>query len=284
MLAGVVFSFLSAMCASTGNVLEKFAVGRMPDITARHPGQMIRGLLSSKQWLLGLILSVAGLGLLVLALSLAPIAVAQSIASSGIVLMVVASRMYLHEPLRRNDVVGLGVVVVAVVLVSASLRGSDNAVGLGGSWIDVVSAVAPTAMVVVLIFVWLRKRSGNTAVLYGTASGLLYGVAALGMKGASTFIARYGLVDSVPKVLDSVYPYVTVVGMILGLLVYQIGLQRSRIAVMGSVSSVVGSTYLVAVGMMVFREHLPTDHAALMLRLIGFAGVLIGSCFLAGGD
>jgi multidrug transporter EmrE-like cation transporter len=283
MFAGVVFSFLSAMCAGAGNVIEKFAVNRMPDISARHPGAMVRGLLSSRQWLLGFVVSVAGLGLLVLALSLAPIAVAQSIASTGIVLMVVASRLYLHEPLRRKDIVGLGVVVTAVVLVSASLRGSDNAVGLGGSWIDVLAAVAPTAMVVIFIFVWLRYRSGNTAVLYGAASGLLYGAAALGMKGASTLITRYGVVASVPHVFDSVYPYLTVVGMILALLVFQIGLQRSRIAVMGSVSSVVASTYLVAVGMVVFGEHLPTG-AVLILRLVGFAGVLIGTCFLVGGD
>jgi multidrug transporter EmrE-like cation transporter len=284
MLAGVVFSFLSAMCASTGNILEKLAVSRMPDISARHPAQMIRGLLTSRQWLLGLIMSVAGLGLLVLALSLAPIAVAQSIASSGIVLMVVASRLYLHEPLRRNDIVGLGVVVVAVVLVSASLRGSDNIVGLGGSWTDIAFAVAPTVLVVILIFAWLRLRSGNTAVLYGTASGLLYGAAALGMKGASTLVTRYGLVASVPHVFVTVYPYLTVVGMILALVAFQIGLQRSRIAVMGSVSSVVASTYLVAVGMLVFGEHLPTDRAAVILRLTGFAGVLIGTCFLAGGE
>jgi hypothetical protein len=142
----------------------------------------------------------------------------------------------------------------------------------------------PTVAAVVLIFVWIRRRWGSTAVLYGTASGLLYGIAALGMKGASTLVTRYGLVASVPKVFASVYPYVTIVGMIFALLVFQIGLQRSRIAVMGSVSSVVSSTYLVAVGMLVFGEHLPTDRVVLTLRLTGFAGVLIGSCFLAGGE
>jgi len=284
MLAGVIFSFLSAMCASTGNVVQKLAVNRMPSIYARHPARMIRSLLTSRQWLLGLLLSVAGVGLLVLALSLAPIAVAQSIASSGIVLMVVVSRLHLHEPLRRNDVVGLVVVVIAVVFVSASLRGSDNSVGLGGSWIDLLYAVVPTVAVVVLIFVLIRRRGGSTAFLYGTASGLLYGIAALGMKGASTLVTRYGLVASVPKIFVSAYPYVTAVGMVFALLVFQIGLQRSRIAVMGSVSSVVASTYLVAVGMLVFGEHLPTDRAILVLRLTGFAGVLIGSCFLAGGD
>jgi multidrug transporter EmrE-like cation transporter len=284
MFAGVVFSFLSAMCASTGNIVQKLAVNRMPSIYARHPARMIRSLLTSQQWLLGLLLSVAGVGLLVLALSLAPIAVAQSIASSGIVLMVVVSRLHLHEPLRRNDIVGLVVVVIAVVFVSASLRGSDNSVGLGGSWIDLLYAVVPTVAVVILIFVWMRRRGGSTAFLYGTASGLLYGIAALGMKGASTLVTRYGLVASVPKIFVSAYPYVIAVGMVFALLVFQIGLQRSRIAVMGSVSSVVASTYLVAVGMLVFGEHLPIDRAILVLRLTGFAGVLIGSCFLAGGD
>jgi drug/metabolite transporter (DMT)-like permease len=281
MLAGIAFSFLSSLCASTGNVVQKLAVNHIPEISPRHPARMIRSLLSSRLWLLGLMMSIAGMILLVMALSLAPIAVAQSIASSGIVLMVVASRLYLHEPLRRKDVVGLGVVVIAVVLVSASLRASDNAVGLGGSWIDMLFAIVPTALVVILIFERIRHRRENAAFLYGITSGLLYGVGALGMKGASTLVARYGLMSSVPHVLVSAYLYVTIFGMVLALLVFQTGLQRSQIAVMGSVSSVVASTYLVAVGMLVFGEHLPTDRAVLMLRFAGFAGVLLGSIFLA---
>jgi hypothetical protein len=79
----------------------------------------------------------------------------------------------------------------------------------------------------------------------------------------------------------SPYPYLFIIFSFLGLLIYQSGLQRARISVVGSISDVVASTYIVAVGTVVFGEHLPSDPITLAARLAGFAGVLLGTVVVA---
>jgi len=68
----------------------------------------------------------------------------------------------------------------------------------------------------------------------------------------------HGLIAGVPHVLESPYPYVFLVTSIVGLLIFQSGLQRSRVAVIGPFSSIVASVYVVVVGMLIFHETLPT--------------------------
>jgi hypothetical protein len=45
----------------------------------------------------------------------------------------------------------------------------------------------------------------------------------------------------------------------------------------------VGSVFIVAVGTPLFGERLPSDPALLVLRLAGFAGILLGSALIGWG-
>lgn len=283
MAAGIVFSLLAAIVLNSGNIVQKHAVALMPEVSARRSGHLLRTLVSSRTWLAGFTLCLIGVALEVMAFALAPIPVVQSIFNAGIVLLVVFSRLRLGERMQRIEWIGLSIVVASVISISASLSATTNLVGLSGSGMRVLVAAIPTFVVAVLVVGAIRTGRGGTGFLYGTAAGLLYGAAALGTKGASTLVVRHGLVASVPSILTSVYPYVFLVFSVLGMIVYQTGLQRFRIAVMGSMSDVVCSTYLVAVGMIVFGEPLPKDPITLALRLGGFAGVLLGSVLVAGG-
>lgn len=139
-------------------------------------------------------------------------------------------------------------------------------------------------MIAGLVVAAIRVGRGNVAVLYGVVAGLLYGAAALGTKGASTLVARYGVLRSVPHITLSLYPYIFLGFAGLGMLFYQMGIQRFRITVVGSMSDVMSSCYLVVVGSLVFHEHLPKDPVVLALRFGGFLGVLLGSIVLATGS
>jgi drug/metabolite transporter (DMT)-like permease len=230
-----------------------------------------------------LALCVAGVGLQIMAFALAPIPVVQSIFNAGLVLLILLSRVRLGERLHRVEWIGLAVVVVSLIAMSASLTGNSNSVGVGGSAGKVLLAAVPTLALGVLLVWAIRSRWGRSGFLYGVVAGLLYGVAALGTKGASTLVVGHGVLSSIPQILTSVYPYVFLVFSVLGMLIYQTGLQRFRISVVGSMSDVVCSTYIVAVGMVVFGETLPKDPVTLVLRLAGFAGVLVGSVLVATG-
>lgn len=276
-------SVLSAVGLAAGNVLEKRAVDAMAALSARRAGRMLKALVTSRLWVGGFVVSLAGLALQVLAFALAPLAVVQSANGAGLVLVVVGSRLVFRERLAPREQAGLAAIVTGIVLVGASL-GSSDLVGRAGSPGSVVVASAASLLVAAgVLALGTGRRRLDPGVAFGLASGLCYGVASLGSKGASTLVARDGVVASIPHLFASPYPYLFLVASLAGLFSFQTGLQRARIGVVAPVSGVVSSGFVVAVGMVLFSERLPSDVASSTLRLAGFAVVLVGTALLAAG-
>jgi multidrug transporter EmrE-like cation transporter len=282
MALGVICGFLASASFSLSNLIEKRAVDRMAEISARRLVHMLRLLGTSPVWMSGFFVGIVAVGFMVIAYSSAPIAVVQSILGAGLVLLVLASRLYLHEPMKWREWVGVALIIAAVVLVSATL-GSSSSPGTGGSVGYVLVASAATTAMSALIFAVLRRSSAEASVPFGVSSGLLYGVAALQVKGAAVLYSHHGLLGAVRHVIVTPYPYVFVVASVLGLLTFQSGLQRCRVAVVGPITNIVASIYVVAIGMVVFDEALPSDAVLSVLRLAGFALVLAGGWIFATG-
>jgi len=286
--AGIVFAVLSAIFVGSGTVVEKVALGRMPDLHVRRSWTMFRSLFGSQAWLMGCALLVLGLACQGLALSLAPLSVAQPIFASGIVFLLVLSHFVLHDRLGRMQWVGLATIVVALVLLGLSIDPHVDRAGGSAKLTDLGIAAVVTCAVAIGAFVaaeradrsrsWARRLR---APLFGIAAGLFYGVAGLGLKSASTFVQRRGVIGAVPYVLTSPGIYLLAVACAVGLLLYQTGLQRCSASVVAPVNLVTSSTYVIAVGTVLFAERLPTASTPLTLRLVGFVGVFAGMIILA---
>lgn len=284
MVAGIALTIVSAVLYNSGFVVEKQAVEEMPEIHARRSYHLVRTLLASPRWLAGFTLLLVGLGFQVIALSLAPISVVQPLFLSGMVLLLVLSRIVLRERLSRSETAGVASVLVGVVLIGLSLSKSSDTVGISNHLGRILLAGIPTAVLAAVVFTVATRLPSRAAPLYGIAAGLVYGVASLGVKGVSTIVEQHGLGASIPLVLGSPDLYLFAIFSGLGLLVFQTGLQRCRVSVLAPVSNVVSSAYLVAVGTAIFGEHLPSDPWRLGLRLAGFIGVGAGILGLARGD
>lgn len=282
MIAGVVFSVLASLAMNLGNLVEKRAVDGLPALSGRRAAQLFRTLLTSRLWLVGFIITLVGLALQVLAFASAPIPVVQSIFNAGIVVLVVASRLHLKERLNGKEVVGLGVVIVSVIAIATTLGGTSG-IGTGGSGVTVLVGALPTLVAVGIVLALIRLGVGAMGFLFGVGAGLLYGVASLATKGASTYVVKEGVVRSLPVIFSSAYPYLFAGFSVLALVLYQSGIQRSRFSVVGAMSDVVASTYVVGVGTVVFGESLPQSSMDAVLRYGGFAGVLLGSVLVAAG-
>ena len=286
--AGIAIAAASAILTGTGTVVEKIALQRLPDIHARRFGAMIRTLCASSQWLWGCALLLGGLVCQGLALSLAPISVVQPIFASGIVLLLVLSHFVLHDRLRPVEWSALGVIVLALVLLGLSIDAKVDHAGGPADLVDLMLAAVPTAVVALVVFEVADRAHGFgrrlkqlRAPLFGMAAGLMYGVAGLGLKSAATFVQRYGLFGSVPHLLVSPDLYLLAVTMATGLILFQTGLQRCAASVVSPVNIVTSTTYVIAVGTVLFNEHLPTSSGPLALRIGGFAGVVAGLVTLA---
>jgi multidrug transporter EmrE-like cation transporter len=264
------------------NLMEKRAVDLMTEITVRRPRHMLHALLTSRLWIVGFSVGVVAIGFLVISYSLAPTVIVQSTFGAGVVLLVLASRRYLGEHLTRKEHQGLAVIVVALVCVSTTIGVKSSPSTIGSSMsVLVVSMLALAAAG--LTFRVLMRTLKDPSVTFGITSGLLYGVATLQTKAVSVLIQRHGDLGAIPVILSSPYPYVFIVASILGLLTFQTGLQRCRIAVVGPVTNIVASIFVVAVGMAIFGEALPRNPLLTFMRILGFALVLVGSWILAVG-
>lgn len=286
--SGVLVSVVSAVLYNVGFVLEKHGLSDMPEVHARRLRHLLTTLVSSPIWVIGFCSMLAGLGLQVIALSLAPISVVQPIFVSGIVVLLVLSHVTLKERLGRREWLAIALVGVALLCISLSLDLTSDQAGTDGAFGSLVLAAFPTVLGAGLLFLGVdrlgtkSRRAGQVrAPLYGLSTGLIYGVTGLSIKAVSAQVQKHGLWLSIPHVLASPYLYALVITAAIGLLLFQTALQRCSASVIVPISNVVSSTYVVAVGTVIFGEHLPASEWKLALRVIGFVGVVVSVLLLA---
>ena len=286
--AGIVLAVLSTVMYTIGIVTEKRATRRLPELHARQAVQMVTTLFGDSYWLLGFALLVCGLLTQILALSLAPISIVQPLSVSGIVLLLILSHFFLNDRLGKEEYLGISAILLALILLGFSVDRHDDVISGTTSLARVFEAGLPAVAVGLCLFVVADRIKGTgvrsahlKAPLFGMASGLMYGVAALGTNEVSTIVKRDGLVNSVPHDLTSPGLYLMIGASVLGFLIFQTALQRTTASVYVPVNNVTGSGYFIVVGTVLFHEHLPGALAPLMLRNGAFVLTVVGLFTLA---
>ena len=296
MLSTTGFAMTVALLATTayhlGLIVEKRALRTLPAIDARHPVSLLRVVLTARAWLAGFALMLCGFGLQVVALGLAPVSVIQPVLASGVVILVVASRILLRERLTRTELACVLGMAVAIAMIAISASGASTPVGHHVNALLLAEVAGPTCLAALAFGLGAlrsvptaRHRLPSVGVSYGLASGLLYGVATLAAKALAGIVAapdpRSSVVSVAVAVLRSPYPYLAIGLSAAGMVIFQTGLQRCRVSIVGPVSNITGSAFFLAAGTWLFGEHLPGDPARLGLRLAGMVGAAVVVVLLA---
>jgi hypothetical protein len=287
--AGISLALLATTAYNVGLIQEKRALGRMATLDVRRVPHVIASLLADPAWLAGFALMLLGLACQTTVLTFEPVSVVQPVLASGVALVLVLSRLVLRERLGAVEFRCVAAMAVCVILLAASAGGKGTGAGHHASpgWMAVVAI--PSAIVGLLVAASplrnrslrgrpLSDRAPNAAVCFGIGTGLLYGVAALAIKGLSGILVHsHGAASIVTGVVSSPYLYVFAGCSAAAMLLYQVGLQSCRASILVPVSTVTGSVYFLIVGTWLFHEHLPADPAKLVLRLaaIAVAGLVI---------
>jgi len=282
--AGISLALLATAAYNVGMIQEKRALERMATLDVRRVPHLIASLLADPAWLAGFALMLLGLACQTVVLSFEPVSVVQPVLASGVALVLVLSRLVLRERLGAVEFRCVTAMVVCVILLAASAGGRGTGAGHHASpgWMALVAI--PSAVIGLLVAASpLRRRSlsdraPNAAVRFGVGTGLLYGVAALALKGLSGILVHsHGAASIVAGVVSSPYLYVFAGSSAAAMLFYQVGLQSCRASILVPVSTVTGSAYFLVAGTWLFREQLPADPAKLILRLaaIAVAGFVI---------
>ncbi|GGZ37017.1 membrane protein [Streptomyces inusitatus] len=266
---GVAAALLANVLYSTGFVLEKKALGTMPAVSVEQPARLLRLVLGSPLWIGGSLALAAGFGAQLIVYRTLPIAAAQGIFVSGLVLLLLLSARLLGERTSARERFAIGAILAALVMVVLSLSPATDTIGADAPTPLVLLICLPALAAGPWIYTTAERRSRQphrrptTGVEYAVALGLLYGVSSLAIKGLSGRLT--GPLDA----LGSPYPYLLLFTGAFGLIMSQAALQRCRVSLIVPVCTTVTSVFTAVLGTFAFDEALPGDPVRLTLRIAG---------------
>ncbi|OEJ54990.1 DMT family transporter [Streptomyces agglomeratus] len=277
MVWGVAAALLANVLYSTGFVLEKRALAGMPPLSAAQPGRALLLLAGRPLWICGATALALGFAAQLAVYRTLPIAAAQGLFLSGLVLLLVLSSVVLGERPSGRERRAVAVIGLALVMVVSSLYGSSEEISHSAPAGILLALCLPTLAAGLLLYAAAerrarrRHRQPTTGVAYAVAVGLLYGVSSLAIKGVSGHLDTSDLPGSVPALLASPYPYLLLVTGSSGLVLSQTALQRCRASLIVPVCSTVTCVFTIVSGTIAFSEPLPEDPLRLLLRIGGTA-------------
>jgi drug/metabolite transporter (DMT)-like permease len=261
---GLTVAFASALVTNTAYSLEHDAAAALPPLSPRRPFRSAQLLLRDRRWLAAFAAETAGWLMYVAALRLAPIALVQAVAASGVAVLAFATARGHPSRLARREQAAVVLAVAGLTLLAFSLAGT---------------AESDQHPPVVGVIVWLAACGGGAALLIATptrfaraaslglAAGLLFadgdisaklvGYGGLWLVALATLIVAYATGTSV---LQSAY-------------------QRGDALTAAGTATMVTNAVPIAAGFVLFDETLPHGVRA-VLQVAAFGSLVVSAVAL----
>lgn len=274
-MVGLLVALFSAVVYTIGLTVEQRALHGSESISINRPLHLARVLLGNPKWVLGCVFAALGSIGLIVSLGLAPVSVSQPAFAAGVATTLLVITLVRGERITRGEYVALGVMPVALGLLSLStVDGAETGTTADTPLLVVVGVGTVLACVAVMSVVGGRGKYVSAAAM-GAAAGLAQGSAGLQGKGLGGLLADHGPWAAIGPALLSPYPYLYALGWAVGIVLFQTSLQRSRASITAPVANVVGNVFTVVAGTLLFGESLPEDPLTMALRVGGFALTLV---------
>lgn len=271
LLIGLSLALLASVALNISYLMQHAAASAAPRIDIRRPLRTVGGLLSSRLWLAGGALGMAGWGMHVAALTKAPLSLVQAFLVGGTALIAPLAVRVLGHHLTASEIAGI--VLMAFALLALTLgRGRVGVHGRFHAW-QLASYLALACAAACMLLLSERRRAQSL----GLAGGLLYGAADVAIKALTGVAGRGG----VTSVLSSPWLLVAAVSSVAAFFCFQRGLQGGKaipvIALMTAGTNVVS----VLGGLIVFGDPLGSHPLVILLHSSAFVAVVVAAWLLA---
>jgi drug/metabolite transporter (DMT)-like permease len=240
---GLVLALVSALVTNTAYSFEHDAAAALPPLSPRRPFRSAEFLLRDRRWMKAFAAETTGFLMYVAALRLAPLALVQSVAASGVAVLAFATARGHPSRLPRLERIAVILALAGLILLALSLIGSTGAGQHQPPVVGIVIWLAACGGGAVVLIV-ARTRFARAASL-GMAAGLLFADGDISSKlvgyggpwliAIATLIVGYGLGTSV---LQSAY-------------------QRGDALTAAGMATMVTNAIPIAAGFVLFGEDLP---------------------------
>jgi drug/metabolite transporter (DMT)-like permease len=261
---GLVLAFASALVTNTAYSLEHDAAAALPPLSPRRPIESVKLLLGDRRWLAAFAAETAGWLMFVAALRLAPLALVQSVAASGVAVLAFATARGHPSRLARREQLAVVLAVAGLVLLALSLVGTSP------------SDEPPP---VIGVIIWLAACAGGAVLLIVMPSGIAR-AAAIGLAAGLLFADG----DISAKLIG--YGGLWLVALAALIVAYGIGTsllqwayQRGDALTAAGMATLATNAVPIAAGFVLFGEVLPRGGRA-VLQVAAFACLVVSAVAL----
>ncbi len=269
LLTGLGLAVLASLALNGGYLLQHAGSRDGPPVTLRRPLVALRGLMSSRLWLAGLVLGLAGWALHVGALSVAPLSLVQAFAAGGLALAAPLGARALRQPLRARERRAIAVIVVALTLLAAgAVAGPAGAVPVATLAAAFLVPCAGLAAILAAV------RGPRRAHALGAAGGALYGIGDAATKAlTATVHGGLGVAAAAPWLA-------VLAGASAGAFVcFQRGLQLGPAVPVVALMTAATNVVAIAAGLVLFGDPLGASPALAVVHALAFA-LAVGAAWL----
>ncbi|HEX4073521.1 MAG TPA: hypothetical protein VHX68_20245 [Planctomycetaceae bacterium] len=279
--AAITLTLLASACMNLGLVLQKKGLSARPLVPVNSSGELegrLRDFRPNLTWCLGMALLLGGYVVYGYALSAraAPISLLQPLSASGLLVVALLAVTYLHERFDALEWAGVALLLAGVILLGFSAENRPHW-NVGVNDLRLMIFLITVAILVVFAAAAIRRISSPARVefLFGVLAGLLLGTGYLHTKIISLAFQAQRLGLFITAWIC------TVIGLVFGLLVLQMGFRRGRALIVTAVNLVTNQVLVVAGGLICLGERFPTEPWPFAARVLGLGGILAGIILLA---
>jgi len=261
---GLVLALLSAGALNWGWVAQHSAATSLPPLRLRQPLRSLRLLFGDLGWVVGFVVGIAGWGLYIAALALAPLSLVQAVSAGGLPLLALLARRN-GAVLDRRRWSAVALAVAGLLLLSVSLV-HGSAASHHASWQSVA--------------LWVGVSAAVAAGAAGSGA-LLAGGAGLGIAAGTLYAAG----DVATKAAVGGTVWLVFAAVLLGahgsaFTCLQLGFQRGEVLETAGTATLLTNLLPIVAGLALFGEGLPAGALGVM-RVAAFAAVVAGAALLA---
>jgi drug/metabolite transporter (DMT)-like permease len=262
----ILLTFVSALAINWAWIREHGAAAALPPLSVRRPRESLTQLLRSRGWITGFAAESGGFLCFVGALTLAPLALVQSLAAGGIGILAFLSSRMAGMRLTRRELVGVVVAGIGLAFLGISLAGATGQ-GDEGVWAGILGWLFASAGLAA-VAVRFGARLLGSAAAHGLAAGILFAAGDVVTKAVVTGGARLLFIPAM------------ILAYSFGTIVLQLGFQRGGALTTAGMTTLFTNALPIIAGTTLYDEPFPNGELG-VLRGIAFAMLIAGAALLS---
>jgi len=267
-------ALVAALCFALAATLQQKGALNLPTISLAQPASLLR-LVGQTMWLLGTVALLTGYVFQAAALDRGRLSIIQPLLVTTVVFALPLGYFLTRQHVGRREVIGAAVIVLGLgcfAYFGDPAGGNENAPDR--EWAIAIGAIVLVS--VALLAYGGRGGLSAKAAVYGTVSGMLFGLSAALTKPTLDYLH-----ESVGTMLSHWEAYALAVAGVLGFVLQQVSLGTGRLAPSVATVSVANPLVGITIGVLLLDERFsrPTWHVA--LAIVGLALALIGAVVIS---